>query len=127
MILAIQETKDSYGLKSELPDVFLETPLKLLDMVSNHHRSDPGSGPRLPISNEQRDAFEWLLGLRNGFMHFQPQSWSIAISDLRPTFLQVIEILKVVEADGHSFRHLGECDQKDIENTITLLEKKLSC
>lgn len=124
MINALQHATRSQGL-SDLPEVYLEAPMKLLDMVSNTDRFDPGSGPCLCISQDQRSAFEHLIVLRNAFMHFQPQSLSIAISDLPPTFLLVIGIVKAIAADGHSLRHLCEESREEVSTTCDRLEQAL--
>lgn len=122
MIQALQDQISSQGL-SELPDVYLETPMKLLGMVASDNRFDAGAGPPICVTEDQRQAFDRLIRLRNIFMHFQPQSLSIAIADLPPIFLNVIGIVKAVAADGYSFRRLNYEDRNELTATCVLIEK----
>lgn len=125
MIQAIDASLQSCGLSPGLPDVRLETPMKLLDMAANRHRFDAGAGPLIPISHDQRGAFAWLLELRNTFMHFQPQGWSLYISDLPGAFIQVLRVVKRAALDGHSFRHLSDEEREELLGNCAALERML--
>ena len=100
---------------SDLPKTFLETPSALLANVKNQQRVEAeDAGPSHRFSDEVEKDFAWLINVRNNFTHFQPQGWSIHIPSIEMTGLSTLSIVEAVAKDGHSLRHLEECEYEEV-------------
>jgi hypothetical protein len=63
-------------------------------------RIEDGCGGIVPITDQQRDSFEFLHDLRNEFTHFSPKSWSIDLCSIKQAIEDVLNVLCLIVDDG---------------------------
>lgn len=74
----------------------------------DHSAGDRSNTHGIPISDQE---YQWIKRLhdeiRNQFVHFQPQGWSIEVSGLHSFAKVAARIIGDIEELGYAFRHKG--------------------
>lgn len=95
-------------------------PRELFNRVSGaSSRLEETYGGEISVTEEHRKAFERLHHLRNEFSHFGTKFWSIEIASIEETIEPILDLLRLITADGWSFRRMpekGEEIRRAIEN-----------
>jgi hypothetical protein len=71
-------------------DYFIELYAKAKSQVI----SSPPSGMQFSVEKRHNDSMKLLNGLRNGFIHFSPQGWSIEAAGLPRLVLDCVEVCR---------------------------------
>ena len=102
-----------------------KTKLKSLPELLNALRnSDTSKNGKIEISKKEYDRLKYFHDkIRNQFVHFEPQGWSLEISGL-PDFARLIaKIIKEIHSKRYAFRHLHDDEQTYLINNLEELKK----
>jgi hypothetical protein len=108
----------------KLPEPRLANPHELLRRAKGHGRIER-AGPLIYVTASQEKSFLRLFEFRNQFIHFHPTSWSIEMTGMPSTFLDVMQIIEGAIDDGWSFRHLDETLGEELRTLFAEIVKEL--
>ena len=109
------------------PKLWLADPRTMLKrLLGEEDRIESTGAKVIKMNQDQRNAFEMLCELRNGFVHFHPMSWSIELAGLPNMVSQILIFIEAIYEDGWSFRHAGDDQKATFTKTIVEIKKRLS-
>lgn len=91
---------------------------------SESARIEPGHGRIIEITNAQKQSFETLHALRNGFTHFSPKGWSIEIQLIKEIILDMLDVIDQIADDQWAFLHMSDEDRRLMRNVIADLRSR---
>ena len=95
-----------------------DTPELFKRLKDSSKRYECGGG-EIPITPKQDKSFERLhKGLRNQFIHFHPQGWSIEEALIEEVVEDIIEVIGLIADDPYPFRHMEESDREMLDSKI---------
>ena len=102
-----------------------DTPELFKRLKDSSKRYECGGG-EIPITPKQDKSFERLhKGLRNQFIHFHPQGWSLEEALIEEVVEDIIEVIGLIADDPYPFRHMEERELLDskIEEIREIIRK----
>ncbi len=91
---------------------------------SESARIELGYGRIIEITNSQKQSFETLHALRNGFTHFSPKGWSIEIQLIKEITLDMLDVIDQIADDQWAFLHMSAEDKRLLRHAIADLRRR---
>ena len=121
-----QEWIDYFNNRDEnkRPKTKLKSLPELLNALQN---SDTYKNGKIEISKKEYDRLKYFNDkIRNQFVHFEPQGWSLEISGLPDFACLIAKIIKEIHSKGYAFCHLHDDEQTDLINNLEELKYRKS-
>lgn len=111
----------------DLPKPKVASPKDLLKRLTSEENRFERAGQKFNIPRDIRLSFEQIFDMRNNFVHFSPKGWSIQISGLPKTFLDLLWLIDTICCDQTwALRHLDDMNFEKLSETRAGLRDKLN-
>ena len=101
------------------PREYVANAKELFNRLSNtSKRIEAVCGGIIPVTREQRKAFERLHHLRNELSHFSPKGWSIEVQLISESIDTLLDVLCLILGDHWPFRHMSPAHKKHLYRQI---------
>lgn len=140
MVLSLRGTDRLLPLKDKIAHKWLEAhingtdyPVEELDNFLNLYKKIQSDSmhffvdsKKLKASESQSKSIRRLNSLRNDFIHFLPQSWSIEVSGLPRICIDCLDIIHFLGWESGNVTWYDQADRTRAEKAITIIRQNLA-